>query len=109
MEPILVFANHKSVEHVLGSTKHLDKSVGYRFFHSWLGTGLLTSNGTKWKKHRRIITPTFHFKVLEDFVEVFESTGNILIEKLKGEVGKKSFNIVPFFGLFALDAICGKF
>lgn len=105
--PLLVFSNPKSVEHILGSTKHLDKALDYRFFHSWLGTGLLTSSGAKWKKHRRIITPTFHFKILEDFIHVFNATGDVLIESLRRECGKETFDIVPFFSLFALDAICG--
>lgn len=107
-DPFLVFASPESIEFVLASTKHLDKSLDYRFFHKWLGTGLLTSNGSKWRKHRRIITPTFHFKVLEEFVDVFNTTGDVLIKKLWKQVGKGSFNIVPFFSLFTLDAICGK-
>lgn len=106
--PFLVVASPKAIECILGSTKHLEKSEDYNFLHSWLGTGLVTSAGNKWKKHRRIITPTFHFKVLEDFVEVFNSTGDILMNKLRKEVGKASFDIVPFFSMFALDAICGN-
>lgn len=107
-DPFLVCASPTSIESLLNSTKHLDKSPDYRFFHTWLGTGLLTSNGAKWKKHRRIITPAFHFKVLEDFVDVFNSTGDMLIENLKKQIGKGSFDIAPLFSLFALDAICGK-
>lgn len=109
IDPFLVFASPESIEYVLASTKHSEKSSDYEFFHRWLGTGLLTSNGSKWKKHRRIITPAFHFKVLEDFVDVFNGTGNVLIENLRKQIGKDSFNIVPFFSLFTLDAICGEF
>lgn len=107
--PNVVFASPKNVELVLSSTRHLDKSLDYNFLHNWLGMGLLTSTGTKWKKHRRIITPTFHFKVLEDFVEVFNLTGEIFIDKLRSEVGNTSFNIVPYLSLYTLDSICGKF
>lgn len=105
----IVFSTPKSVEYILGNTKNLEKTGDHRFLYSWLGTGLLTATKTKWKKHRRVITPAFHFKVLEDFVEVFNSTGNVLVEQLRKEVGKKSFDIVPFFSLFTLDAICGNF
>lgn len=107
-DPFLVFASPESIEFILASTKHLDKSLDYKFLHKWLGTGLLTSNGNKWKKHRRIITPAFHFKVLEEFIDVFNSTGDVLIKKLKTQVEKGSFDIVPFFSLFTLDAICGE-
>nr|CAD7431982.1 unnamed protein product [Timema monikensis] len=32
-------------ELLLGSPKHIDKSLSYKFLHPWLGTGLLTSTG----------------------------------------------------------------
>lgn len=107
-DPFVVFASPDSIEYVLASTKQLEKSIDYRFFHKWLGAGLLTSNGAKWKKHRRIITPAFHFKVLEDFVDVFNSTSDVLIQNLIKHVGEQSFNIAPLFSLYTLDAICGK-
>lgn len=55
-----------------------------------------------------MITPAFHFKILEDFVDVFSSIGDILVKKLKQEVGKDSFDIYPYFNLCVLDGICGK-
>ncbi|KAF2894416.1 hypothetical protein ILUMI_11756, partial [Ignelater luminosus] len=39
----------------------------------------------KWKKHRKILTPAFHFQILEQFVDTFQSNSNILVEKLKKE------------------------
>jgi cytochrome P450 len=65
--------------------------------------------GPKWKKHRRILTPAFHFQILEQFIDVFESGGNTLIQKLEKEVGKKSVDIYPFVTLCTLDIICGGF
>lgn len=55
-----------------------------------------------------MITPTFHFKILEDFVEVFSTNADIMITKLKQQVGNDSFDISPYYSLCALDAICGK-
>ncbi|KAJ3632243.1 hypothetical protein MTP99_009260 [Tenebrio molitor] len=81
-------------------------SDDYHFFRPWLGTGLLTSDGPKWRKHRKITTPAFHFQILEQFLDVFESSGNTLIKKLEKEVGKKSFDIYPFITLCTLDVIC---
>jgi hypothetical protein len=45
----LLISDYKFLEHVLSSTKILNKSDDYRFFHPWLGTGLLTSDGNKIK------------------------------------------------------------
>lgn len=61
----------KDVEVVLSSNSLLKKNTLYDFILPWLGTGLLISDGRKWHARRKIITPTFHFKILEQFVETF--------------------------------------
>lgn len=68
----------------------------------------LIDAGVKWKKHRKLITPAFHFGVLEESLPVFNSCSKKLAEKLKNEVGKDSFNIYPYVNLCSLDIICGK-
>lgn len=64
--------------------------------------------GNKWKKHRKMLTPAFHFKILEEFLDVFEVYSNILIKKLENEVDKNSIDIYPYITLCSLDIICGK-
>ncbi|PSN54060.1 Cytochrome P450 4C1, partial [Blattella germanica] len=91
---------------ILSSSKHLDKSYGYDFLHPWLGKGLLTSTGQKWHTHRKMITPTFHFKILDSFVEVFTEKSEIMISKLQKEVGNKGFDVYPYITKCALDIIC---
>ncbi|KAF2878641.1 hypothetical protein ILUMI_27530 [Ignelater luminosus] len=104
--PSIVVSDTKFLEYLLGSTRILDKSEDYKFLSRWLGTGLLTSGSSKWKKHRKIITPAFHFQILEQFIDIFDFYGNILIEKLGVEVGKESTNIYPYITLCSLDIIC---
>jgi hypothetical protein len=55
-----------------------------------------------------MITPTFHFKILDGFVDVFSEKSEILINKLRKEVGSKGFDVFPYITLCALDAICGE-
>lgn len=97
----------KDVEIILSSTKHITKADDYDFMKPWLGEGLLTSAGTKWASRRKIITPTFHFKVLEQFVEIFDRQSNILITKLQDHKIREAFDIFPAITLCALDIICG--
>ncbi|XP_009693615.1 PREDICTED: cytochrome P450 4V2-like, partial [Cariama cristata] len=40
--PIMILYHPDSVEVILSSSKHIEKSYLYKFLHPWLGTGLLT-------------------------------------------------------------------
>jgi len=66
------------------------------------------STGDKWRSRRKMITPTFHFAILNDFLEVMNEQGGILLEKLEKHVDKEPFNIFTDITLCALDIICGK-
>jgi cytochrome P450 family 4 len=55
-----------------------------------------------------MITPTFHFKILESFVEVFSEKSEILVNKLQKEVGSQGFDVYPYITKCALDIICGE-
>ncbi|XP_017784626.1 PREDICTED: cytochrome P450 4V2-like [Nicrophorus vespilloides] len=105
-EPSLTVSNYKTLEIILNSTKLSHKATPYRYFHNWLGQGLLTSSGDKWRKRRKIITPAYHFKILEQFVNVFDKVSDILVNEVRRECNKQSFDIYPYITLCALDIIC---
>lgn len=64
--------------------------------------------GQKWKRKRKIITPAFHFAVLEKFVDVFNTNGATLVQRLKDEaLGEESVDIYKYVTACALDIICG--
>lgn len=65
-------------------------------------------SGPIWKKHRKILPPAFHVKILEQFVEVFETNGNKLIANLEKELDSSSFDVSNYVSLCSLDIICGK-
>ncbi|KAM7430272.1 Cytochrome P450 4V2 [Porites harrisoni] len=71
--------------------------------------GLLISEGSKWRTRRKLITPTFHFRILNDFLQVFEEQAAILVTRLEKHVGKGVFNLMPFISLCTLDIICSKY
>uniref|UniRef100_A0A182KFA6 Cytochrome P450 n=1 Tax=Anopheles christyi TaxID=43041 RepID=A0A182KFA6_9DIPT len=87
--------------------KKTDKSSVYEFIELWLGQGLLISKGEKWFRRWKIITPTFHFKILESFVTVFNHETEILIEKLEQYADTdREFDIYEPISLYALGSIC---
>nr|CAD7448371.1 unnamed protein product [Timema bartmani] len=105
-ELFVFISDPKYVEVILSSNKLLDKGNNYKYLNSWIGNGLLTSSGTQWRTHRKIITPTFHFSILEDFMDIFNSNGRKLVEKLQKEVNGPEFDLYTYVTLCALDIIC---
>jgi cytochrome P450 family 4 len=98
----------KVAEALLTSSNHLQKSNDYDLMKSWLGDGLLVSVGKKWRQRRKILTPAFHFQILDKFMDVMNSHGNVLIEKIKNIKENEDINVFSLVNLYALDVICGK-
>ncbi|XP_051239608.1 cytochrome P450 4V2 isoform X1 [Dicentrarchus labrax] len=104
--PFVILFHTETVEAVLTNPIHMEKATVYNFLHPWLGTGLLTSTGLKWRQRRKMLTPTFHFSILMDFLEVMNEQADILVEKLEKKAGKGPFNCFSHITLCALDIIC---
>jgi cytochrome P450 len=66
------------------------------------------SAGQRWATHRKLLTPAFHFKMLENFVDVFNRNGKILVKKLSSHVNGLEFDVTPYMTLCALDNISGE-
>ncbi|KAM4050011.1 cytochrome P450 4V2-like [Anomaloglossus baeobatrachus] len=103
--PFLILYHAETVEPILNTSKHMDKAYPYKFLHPWLGTGLLTSTGKKWHSRRKMITPTFHFAILSEFLEVMNEQSKVLVEKFKVKMDKEAFNCFMDVTLCALDII----
>ncbi|XP_052865555.1 cytochrome P450 4d1-like [Anopheles cruzii] len=102
---VLEISSPRNVEKVL-LAKTTKKSFVYDFLEPWLGTGLLISFGEKWFQRRKIITPAFHFTILDQFMDVFNEEADILVTKLQKHVGGGEFDIYNYVTLYALDSIC---
>ncbi|XP_033117098.1 cytochrome P450 4V2-like [Anneissia japonica] len=104
--PCVLTFKAESVEPILKSNKHITKSYMYTFLHPWLGTGLLTSTGSKWQTRRKMLTPTFHFKILNDFMDVFNEQAEILVTNLEQKADGTQFNVFFLLTACVLDIIC---
>lgn len=104
---IFLVYDPKLSESILTCTStNLGKNDIYDLMAPWLGDGLLLSNGSKWNSRRKILTPAFHFNILEQFCEIFDKEAAILVTKLKAFENQKSFKIDGFVSLMALDIVC---
>ncbi|XP_054720562.1 cytochrome P450 4V2-like [Uloborus diversus] len=104
--PYVLFYKPETIEALLNHPSALDKSWEYRFLHPWLGTGLLTSSGKKWKTRRRLLTPAFHFQILEDFYPIFNEESEILTRKIEKLSSQPWIDVQPLITKCTLDIIC---
>ncbi|XP_071498887.1 cytochrome P450 4V2-like [Diadema antillarum] len=107
LKPSLNIYAGKHMEAILNNSRHMDKGFGYDFVKPWLGLGLLLSSGKKWFHRRKMLTPAFHFSILQNFMDVYNEQSNILAEKLDAFADKRDpVNIFPLVTYCALDVIC---
>ncbi|KAL3271394.1 hypothetical protein HHI36_021876 [Cryptolaemus montrouzieri] len=102
----LLISDHEVLEALLTSTTNIEKLSDYYYLENWLGQGLITSKPTRWRKHRKILTPAFHFQILDKFVTSFERPTTIFIKKLRKYKDNKSLDIYPPMDLCTLDIVC---
>lgn len=88
---------------MLSSSKFIEKSEEYKFVKPWLNEGLLLSKGTKWFQRRKILTPGFHFKILEQFVEIFDRQSSVLVESLTNYGQNDEVEMFPLVTLCAVS------
>lgn len=93
---------------VLVDMKHIKKSEQYDFLHNWLGTGLLTSTGSKWQNRRKIVTPAFHFNILREFVDIFNKETGKLVQNLKTQCDQEFIDVTQPITQFTLWSIAGN-
>jgi len=103
---VVVVYRARTIEALLNSGAPLVKGSAYKMMKPFLGTGLISSEGAKWKSRRRLLTPAFHFKILDDFNKVYNKQAGILVSKLEAaaESGKE-LDIRDRLSLCTLDTI----
>lgn len=92
----------------MSNVKHNTKGSLYDMLHLWLGAGLLTSNGNKWQKRRKILTPAFHFSILQEFIKIFYEETAKLVETLHQRWDEPFVDVTDLISDFTLTTITGN-
>uniref|UniRef100_A0A914WUW2 Cytochrome P450 n=1 Tax=Plectus sambesii TaxID=2011161 RepID=A0A914WUW2_9BILA len=108
---LLVASKAEQIEPILKGTTNITKGGSYRFVEHWLGKGLLTSTNEQWHHQRKLLTPTFHYKILQDFLHIMNEQSAVLVDRLRERVKSQAaepqpFDLCPYITLCALDIIC---
>ncbi|KAI1894893.1 hypothetical protein AGOR_G00120450 [Albula goreensis] len=106
--PFVSFLNIHHPEYVktlLASTEPKD-DIAYKFLIPWIGDGLLVSHGKKWFRHRRLLTPGFHYDVLKPYVNLMADCTKTMLDKWETYANKdESFELFEHVSLMTLDSI----
>ncbi|XP_053658470.1 cytochrome P450 4c3-like [Anopheles marshallii] len=107
LKPYVLISKATAAEKILSSSKNIEKGRDYDLLKPWIGTGLLTSHAAKWHQRRKMLTPTFHFKILANFVEVFNKQSFVLVRQLEKQLNNtEGFDCTIYATLTSLDIIC---
>ncbi|KAL6267712.1 hypothetical protein P5V15_000783 [Pogonomyrmex californicus] len=101
---VVFLVDPQDIEIILSSSVHIDKSQDYQFFKPWLGDGLLITTGDKWRRHRKVIAPTFHMNILKTFVPLFYENSIDLVQRLRDQIGKE-FDCHDYLSAVTVDIL----
>ncbi|KAH3822563.1 cytochrome P450 4F12-like [Dreissena polymorpha] len=108
---ILIVHHPDTVKIILRASAHIAKKprgpgTAYMLGIKWLGEGLLISNGDKWARNRRLLTPAFHFDMLKSYLSKQNACTDVLMSKMEGfATSGQSFEVFRHLGLCSLDII----
>lgn len=109
LDAYILMRKPRHMEVILPKSETTTKADFYNTFKSWLGDGLLTSSGEKWFHNRKLLTPAFHFGVIDQFIETMSEKAEILVECLENELKNNAGESIDFYRhsvRCALDIIC---
>ncbi|KAF6041459.1 hypothetical protein EB796_000241 [Bugula neritina] len=107
-ESLVVIYGAEHIKKLCSSNVNLSKSDLYNPLLPWLGRGLLTSYGSKWRSRRKMLTPSFHFNILKTFNEMINSHAKELRDKLMRDACEtgQPYDILDDVTHSTLDIIC---
>ncbi|GAB6023575.1 hypothetical protein CHUAL_008346 [Chamberlinius hualienensis] len=109
LRPIVFCSSATTSKIILSSQKNLKKSRDYVHITRMVTDGILTSTGSKWHKHRKIINPSFSFRMLKEFLVAMNNHADLftkIINQKSHDADFQPFDISPLTNRFALDVIC---
>lgn len=64
--------------------------------------------GDKWRVRRKILTPAFHFQILNKYLDITSEQSQKMIDTLREKDTEIIEDIVPMCSTFTLNIICGN-
>ncbi|XP_061722519.1 cytochrome P450 4C1-like [Cydia pomonella] len=81
------------VKILLQSRKLNERGPQYKYMVDFLGYGILSGSGPVWRKRRKLISPNYSHKAIENYSYAFNEETGFLLQRLRARPVGKSFNI----------------
>jgi len=85
------------------------KGVAFERLRAIGGNGLFFSEGERWLKNRRLISPSFGRAALARLAPHITAGAGEFVERMEKRIGDASFDIVPEMARVAMDIACRAF
>ncbi|XP_054156278.1 cytochrome P450 4C1-like [Oppia nitens] len=107
-KPVVVIFKSDLMTKIFSSNINIDKSYIFNFLTDWLGDSLVMTTGSKWKGRRKLLTPAFHMKILDDYQPLINEQTSIFVKKIIDiSIDRQQYiDIREPLTLLTLDIIC---
>jgi cytochrome P450 len=100
---LFLFSRPEQAEHVLAASQdNYVKPFTYRPLRMMLGDGLLTAEGTAWRRHRRIIQPVFSSPNVASFAAEMDAGAQRAIKRWNGS---QAIDVTSEMSALTLDVV----
>ena len=101
-----VLSRPEHAEHVLAANQdNYVKAVTYRPLRALIGDGLLTSEGERWRQHRRLVQPVFSRRHVTTFGPVMAESARRLTVRWDSLADGSAINVSGQMSALALDIV----
>ncbi|KAI6243300.1 hypothetical protein M3Y99_00124100 [Aphelenchoides fujianensis] len=101
----LYLLDSEAVKHLTSSNTELVKGEDYAIVKRWMGEGLLTSDGEKWARARKLLTAAFHFAKLEEYADVIDEHVREFVAILEKRADGQEIDFFHYVKYLTLDII----
>ncbi|XP_013196716.2 uncharacterized protein LOC106139766 [Amyelois transitella] len=100
----VVIADPEIVESI--SKTCLEKNEVFNIFKILIGNGSIFAPVQIWRHRRKAISPILAHKTITSFVKIFSNQSAVMMDLLKGAVGKGTFSIFNTVCKYSMDTLC---